>query len=89
MLSELIQKDYTFIFPMEISGHASLVIKFLVTVFEWLSNDLDSGVYDDACVVGWLNSLEIHYIFWLNFNRPGIAIQSLEKVQNLGQDRVH
>ena len=61
MLSELIQKDfYTFIFPMGISGHAGLVIKFLVTVFEWPSNDFDSDGYDDACMVGWLKLLEVH-----------------------------
>ena len=60
MLSELIQKDYTFIFPMAILGNAGLVIKFLVTVFEWPSNDFDSDGYDDACVVGWLKLLEVH-----------------------------
>ena len=60
MLFELIQKDYTFIFPMAILGNAGLVIKFLVTVFKRLSNDFDSDGHYDACVVGWLNLLEIH-----------------------------
>ena len=61
MLAELIQKDfYTFIFPMGILGHAGLVIKFLVTVFEWLSYDFDSDGYDDACLVEWLKLLEVH-----------------------------
>ena len=62
MLSELIQKDfYAIIFPTGVLGHAGLVIKFLVTVCEWLSHDFDSGGYDDACVVRWLNLLKIHY----------------------------
>ena len=32
-----------------------------MAVFDWLSIDFDSGGYNDASVVEWLDLLEIHY----------------------------